>query len=164
MKKIYVASRFSGDIEANVSAARKYCRIVIDRGYMPMASHLLYPQVLCDDIREERETGMSFGFEMIRMCDEVWVFGPVSAGMGREIEKAREFNKPVVYMDVTGEAVTEKGEWLERQVFTIEESTISEWQSAKCSKCGKYHTTPYMYYFHEYAFCPHCGKPMEVKR
>lgn len=62
-----------------------------------------------------------------------------------------------------GKAERDSGEWVEKQVFNeVESSTpIEKWQSAKCSVCGKYHTTPYLYYFTEYDFCPHCGSPMK---
>ena len=51
-----------------------------------------------------------------------------------------------------------RGRWIERHhAYSDEESPIEEWQSAKCSVCGKYHTTPYMYYFTDYHYCPHCG-------
>lgn len=90
VKKVYVASKYAGDVEANVMAARAYCRRVIEEGYMPMASHLLYPQFIDDNIPEERRLGMSFGFEMMKLCDEVWVFGAVSSGVAEEIVKAEE--------------------------------------------------------------------------
>lgn len=51
------------------------------------------------------------------------------------------------------------GKWEEREVLT--EKVIDEWQSARCSVCGKYHTTPYMYYFDNYSFCPNCGARIE---
>lgn len=57
-----------------------------------------------------------------------------------------------------------RGRWIERHhTYSDEEAPIEEWQSAKCSVCGKYHTTPYMYYFTDYHFCPHCGAKMEGK-
>ena len=40
-KKVYVASKYAGDIDANVAAAIDYCRKVIHDGCMPIASHLL---------------------------------------------------------------------------------------------------------------------------
>lgn len=52
------------------------------------------------------------------------------------------------------------GRWIERDVCV---KLNMEWQSAKCSACGKYHTTPYMYYFDLYKFCPNCGAKMEEK-
>lgn len=53
------------------------------------------------------------------------------------------------------------GEWLEREV--IDDKVIKEWQSARCSVCDKYHTTPYMYYFSRYNYCPNCGAKMGVE-
>lgn len=52
------------------------------------------------------------------------------------------------------------GEWVEKEVMVDEDANITEWQSAKCSVCGKYHTTPYMYYFDSFNYCPNCGAKM----
>ena len=52
-----------------------------------------------------------------------------------------------------------RGEWMEREV--LEDTVINEWQSARCSVCNKYHTTPYMYYFDNFNFCPNCGSRMK---
>ena len=97
-RKIYVASRYAGDVDANVKAAIGYCRLVIDKGYMPIASHLLYPQILNDNNLEERELGIMFGLALLRDCDEVWVFGELSLGVAREIEEARRLNKRLKFM------------------------------------------------------------------
>ena len=53
------------------------------------------------------------------------------------------------------------GEWLEKEIHS---DKVGEWQSARCSVCDKYHTTPYMYYFSNYKFCPNCGARMEVEK
>ena len=53
------------------------------------------------------------------------------------------------------------GEWLEKAVISDKVIEIEEWQSARCSVCDKYHTTPYMYYFDNYKFCPNCGARLE---
>ena len=98
-RKVYVASRYAGNVEANVKAATRYCRQVIDRGYMPIASHLLYPQILRDDDPAERELGMLFGLALLRDCDEVWVFGEVSPGVAREIEEAKRLQKRIRFME-----------------------------------------------------------------
>ena len=99
-RKVYVASRYAGDVEANVKAAIRYCRLVIDRGYMPIASHLLYPQILRDEDPVERELGMLFGLALLRDCDEVRVFGEVSPGASREIEEAKRLQKRIRFMEV----------------------------------------------------------------
>lgn len=48
------------------------------------------------------------------------------------------------------------GKWVERKVIE-DGKKIKEWQSAKCSVCGKYHTTPYLYNFDDFDYCPNCG-------
>ena len=101
-RKIYVATRYAGDVEANVKAAIRYCRMVIDRGYMPIASHLLYPRILRDDDPVERELGILFGLALLRDCDEVWVFGEVSPGVAREIEEAKQLHKRIRFMEEVG--------------------------------------------------------------
>lgn len=50
------------------------------------------------------------------------------------------------------------GEWIDREVIDDrKDAKIQQWQQAQCSICGKWHTTPYMYYFDDYNFCPNCG-------
>ncbi len=98
-RKIYVASKYAGDVESNVAAAIGYCRRVIDEGHMPIASHLLYCQILNDNNPEERELGLMFGLALLRLCDEVWVFGAVSPGVAQEIEEAKRLNKRLRYFE-----------------------------------------------------------------
>ncbi len=43
--KVYMASKYAGDIEKNRRDAIRYCRAAIKNGYIPIASHLLYPQI-----------------------------------------------------------------------------------------------------------------------
>lgn len=95
-RKIYVASQYAGDVDANTKAAAGYCRRVIEAGHMPVASHLLYPQVLNDNDPKDRELGLMFG---LAVCDEVWVFGSVSPGMAQEIEEAKRLKKPIRYFE-----------------------------------------------------------------
>ena len=54
------------------------------------------------------------------------------------------------------------GEWLEKEIVSDNDSSpiITQWQSARCSVCDKYHTTPYSYYFSDYNYCPNCGADM----
>jgi hypothetical protein len=98
-RKVYVVSKYAGDVETNTEAAVAYCRRVIDAGYMPIASHLLYPQILNDNDHAERNMGLMFGLALLKLCDEVWVFGSVSSGMAQEIEEAKRLNKKVTYFE-----------------------------------------------------------------
>ena len=99
-KKVYVASRYAGDVDKNISAALKYCRYVIGKHCIPVASHILYAAsgMLDDDSEEERELGLMFGLSLLAVCDEVWVFGEVSSGMQQEIIEAKKLKKHVRYV------------------------------------------------------------------
>ena len=48
-----------------------------------------------------------------------------------------------------------EGKWEEKTIR--DDVVITEWQSARCPVCKKYHTTPYMYFFQDYNYCPNCG-------
>lgn len=87
---VYIVSRYAGDIKANVAAAQNYCRFAVDNGYIPLASHLFYPQFMDDATPEGRELGLFFGKILMDKCDEVWIFGSeISSGMQAEFERAR---------------------------------------------------------------------------
>ena len=64
-------------------------------------------------------------------------------------------SEPVINSDT----LRPKGKWEEKEVFDGDR-TIEQYQSARCSVCGKYHTTPYMYYFNNFNYCPECGADM----
>ena len=80
------------------------------------------------------------------------------------LEHIAEQKKVVIKMDAVATGITftpdkHIGKWEERSVF---EGEIEQWQSARCSVCNKYHTTPYLYYFDNFNYCPNCGAKMEV--
>ena len=58
---VYICSPYSGDVENNVAAARRYSRFAVDNNTIPITPHLLYPQFLDDTDPCERELGMAFG-------------------------------------------------------------------------------------------------------
>ena len=65
---------------------------------IPLASHLLYPQILNDDDPGDRQLGLFFGTVLLGKCDECWVFGTtVSSGMVTEIAKAKKRGIPIRY-------------------------------------------------------------------
>jgi len=39
---------------------------------------------------------------VLRLCDEVWVFGAVSPGVAQEIEEAKRLNKRLRYFEEVG--------------------------------------------------------------
>lgn len=87
---VYICSPFSGDVEGNVANARRYSRFAVNKGYIPIAPHLLFPQFLNDDDPAERELGLFFGNALMSKCAEVRVFGShISSSMDAEIKRAK---------------------------------------------------------------------------
>ena len=96
--KVYIVSRYAGDVENNVASAIRYCRFAIDKKKMPIAAHLLYPQIVDDNNPDEREIGTMYGLALLALCDEVWCFGEnLSSGMEQEIKEAKRLGKPIKY-------------------------------------------------------------------
>ena len=89
-----------------MEAAKRYSRLAVDKGCIPLTPHLLFPQFLDDDIPEERELGLFFGNILMSKCSEVWVFGErISAGMESEIKRARWKNYRLRYFSESFEEV-----------------------------------------------------------
>ena len=82
------------------------------------------------------------------------------------IKEAKAVDKIVVYADTYKQeySLPKVGKWEECKVVDIEDTTITEIQSAYCPICHKYHTTPYMYYFDYFNYCPNCGTKMEGRK
>lgn len=94
----YICSPFAGEVEKNIEAARNYSRFAVDKGYIPIAPHLLFPQFLNDADPRERQLGLFFGNALMSKCSEVWVFGNrISTGMAAEIKRAKWKNYRLRY-------------------------------------------------------------------
>jgi hypothetical protein len=101
VKRVFICSRYAGDVTQNVTVAERLCRKAVERGCAPFAPHLLYTRCLDDGKPSEREAGIACGLTFMEACDEVWVFtgAGVSEGMRREICQARRLGKPVVEIE-----------------------------------------------------------------
>lgn len=101
MKKIYVCSPLAGDIEGNIKRAIEFSKFVTRQGCLPITPHIYCTQFLDDTVPEERLKGLEMGIELLKVCDELWVFGSrISNGMEKEIELwNRDIKKRVVYFD-----------------------------------------------------------------
>ena len=95
---VYICSPYKGDVENNTRRARDYSKFAISKGCLPLAPHLLYPQMLSEDIPGERELGLTFALILLSKCDELWIFGShISDGMRRERHKAKRKGMPIRY-------------------------------------------------------------------
>lgn len=93
---VYICSPYSGDVEGNTQRARAYCRYAVDKGRIPLAPHLYFPQFLDD--RTERSLALFMDIVLLSKCAELWVFGEtISEGMQKEIRYAQRKGKLVKY-------------------------------------------------------------------
>ena len=107
----------------------------------------------------------------VLMCDFGDVHEYVEEKLGRpifthefadkDIQKEIKEKSKEDFLKICSQEEPRKGMWIERAVSR--EKAIDEWQSARCSVCGLYHTTPYLYYFRDYNYCPNCGARMVTK-
>lgn len=96
---IFVCSPYRGDAEKNTNRARCYCRFVVDKGFIPIAPHLLFPQFMNDNLSKERNQAIQMNLGILRKCSELWAFGrETTIGMWQEIKAAKEFGIPVRYI------------------------------------------------------------------
>lgn len=86
-KLIYVCSPFRNDRQGNTQKAIEHARLVCSKGGVPIVPHLYFTQFLEDSNPDERKEGMKLGGEILKHCDEMWVFGvyPPTEGMWQEI-------------------------------------------------------------------------------
>ena len=86
---VYICSPYSDNVKLNTANARRYCRYAVDKGCIPIAPHLLFPQFMNEET--ERETAMFMNYVLLTKCKELWVFGSkIPNGMAEEIEKAKQ--------------------------------------------------------------------------
>lgn len=98
MKQVYICSPCRGDYERNIAKAQEFCKEAVMLGVLPIAPHVYFTQFLDDTNPDERRVGLSLGLELLKQCDEVWVYGieNPSAGMRTEITTAKDLGIPVV--------------------------------------------------------------------
>lgn len=105
---VYICSPLSSDVSGNTERARKFCRFALEKGQIPLAPHLMFPQFVNDDDPTERELAIFMDVILLGKCDELWVFGDtISEGMAIEIAVAKKRRQPIRYFSSNLEEVSE---------------------------------------------------------
>lgn len=94
--RVLIVSPFRG-CPKNTAYAQAALLDSLDRGEAPFASHLLYPQVLDEHNREDREKGLQAEHAWLPCSDLVAVYKDraTTPGMIRAIAAARRLNIPI---------------------------------------------------------------------
>lgn len=104
MRRVIIESPYAGDIQRNLSYARRCMHDSLSRGEAPLASHLLYtqPGILRDDVQEERDWGIWAGLVWAMQADATVVYTDlgISGGMKLGIENAERSGRPIEYRKI----------------------------------------------------------------
>lgn len=73
-------------------------KFVIEHGGVPLNPFMIYDYFLLDTV--ERDVVRTGNNNLVRRCDEVWVFGPVSNGVLAEIQLAKAAGKTIKYFAI----------------------------------------------------------------
>lgn len=103
MKLVILESPYAGDVERNLAYAREWMRLLLQSGFAPIASHLLYtqPGVLDDNNPEERALGIAAGLEWRRVADHTVFCARYgwSRGMLAALASAKAEGRPYAVVD-----------------------------------------------------------------
>lgn len=106
MKTVFICSPYRGNVIENEKKAIAYSKQATKAGYVPLAPHLLLTRFLNDQNPDERIQGLTMGQELLKRCDEIWVYGPtISQGMKYEIDTAKELGRPFRLFHENGQPI-----------------------------------------------------------
>lgn len=103
MTRAYICSPLSAktkeEIQENMYRARFYMKLFTDAyGYRTYAPHAYLPELLDDKNKKERDIALSFGLDLLKLCQIVIICGEkISEGMQREIALAFQIGKKVYH-------------------------------------------------------------------
>ena len=104
MIRVVLESPYAGDIEKNLTYARKCMHDSLSRGEAPIASHLLYTQegILDDNIPEERQWGIDAGLAWKSVAEKHVFYTDlgISKGMEYAMNFAMEKNIPIEFRTI----------------------------------------------------------------
>lgn len=103
---VYICSPLGAEtpegVRRNMLMAREHMKSVSEiYNCRAIAPHGILPEYLDDNNPEERELGLKFGLDLLKVCKLMVVCGGViSEGMKREIETAKELGIDIIYRDI----------------------------------------------------------------
>lgn len=104
MKRVILESPYAGDIQRNITYARRCVRASLLRGEAPIASHLLYTQegILDDSVARERACGIEAGLTWKSVAEGIVVYTDcgITRGMQYGIQVAKEAKLPIEYRQI----------------------------------------------------------------
>lgn len=98
LKKVYISHPFGNSPERNMEEVNDICRRIsfLMPDVVPVSPLNMF-SFLNDSNSNERKKALEYCLEILKVCDEVWVFGDweESEGCRLEVEAAREIGKVI---------------------------------------------------------------------
>lgn len=78
---------------------KRHCvKYVLEQGFAPISQFGIFDYFITDSV--DRDLVAKANNNLIRISDELWVFGPVSDGVLAEIKMVKEGGKPIKYFKI----------------------------------------------------------------
>lgn len=96
--RVIIESPFKGEVARNKAYAQRAMYDSFLRGEAPFLSHLLYTQVLCDEVQTDRRRGIEAGLAWGSVADITAVYADygISEGMHEGIDRAKKEGRRVM--------------------------------------------------------------------
>ena len=94
MKRVFVCHPFAGDPEGNSQRVAEICSRLAADNFLPVAPQLYLPWFLNEPT--QRDLALRLCLELVRISDEIRVYGIPTAGMHLEIAEAYRLGIPIV--------------------------------------------------------------------
>jgi len=77
---------------------RHAVKFVLEQGFTPISQFGIFDYYITDGV--DRDLVRQANNNLVRVSDELWVFGPISDGVLAEIKSVKNMNKPIKYFKV----------------------------------------------------------------
>ena len=115
-KLVFISSPYAGNVEANTAFAKAACLFAVKQGVVPIAVHLMYPQILDDRIPTEREKLDNTMFQLENAKQEIQKEFPKEQELKEKLEKLDTINAELKINDNDHEMLGDEQEEKEDKI------------------------------------------------
>ena len=85
---------------------RHAVKFVLEQGHAPISQFGIFDYFITDAV--DRDLVRKANNNLIRVSDELWVFGPISDGILAEIKLVKQWDKPIKYFKIINSKETKE--------------------------------------------------------
>jgi len=85
---------------------RHAVKFVLEQGYAPISQFGIFDYFITDAV--DRDLVRKANNNLIRISDELWIFGPISDGILAEIKLVKQWGKPIKYFKIINSKETKE--------------------------------------------------------